>query len=100
MRSTNTTFNIEDYSFDELAAMVLNKESSLEDLVQKTLILLRGALCSLGRIQLMKCASEKVDSKTYEKIHQLMRSVAYVAQIIEETVLENKKASAATEANT
>jgi hypothetical protein len=88
-----------DLTLDEMEAMVLQKEPSLDDLLGKALLLLRASIVTLGRIQIVRSAKEKPPPNFFSKIYELMSRVSFVIRLLEETVSTNKKALASTEAN-
>lgn len=46
-----------DFSFDEMCSEIVNREPSITDLHKKSLILLRGALVCLGRLDIVFLAT-------------------------------------------
>lgn len=68
-----------DFKFDELSLAILEKEPSLEDLRRKALILLRGAIVALGRIEIVVDAMSNESYRDYFHISRVqMNKVAGV----------------------
>ncbi len=68
-----------DFTFDEMTLAVLQREPSLDDLRRKALLLLRGAINLLGRIEIVVDAMSNEFSLDF---HQISRSqMAKVATV-------------------
>lgn len=81
-----------DFTFDEMTKVILEKEPYLEDLRRKALILLRGSITAIGRIQVVADVRFGSQPDVFKIFRSCMEHVSIATTIIDNYDGDNKKA--------